>query len=241
MVNYESAIKKPFTDVAKLIIGAIVSIIPIVNWIATGYALESSGLGKTKTSKKMPEWKNIGNLFIKGFASYVIGFVYALPALIVFVAGAGFAATSLMNSYVGTVIPQDMISSLIAGETSPEVVAQLVSQNWYLAIPTLVTLAPILLAGAILMIIARFVTPMAVLNYLKNKSFTKAFDIGTVSKKAFTMRYFTVWIVAAIVTFVATLLLSLIPWVGAPIAVFVSGVITYSMYGDVYRETKARR
>ena len=51
-VNYEEAIKKPFTDIAKLIIGIILSFIPIIWWFAKGFILESSGLGKIKPSKK---------------------------------------------------------------------------------------------------------------------------------------------------------------------------------------------
>ena len=241
MVNYESAIKKPFTDIAKLIIGALVSVIPVVNLISVGYALESSGLGKTKTSKDMPEWKNIGNLFIKGLASSVIRFIYAIPATIVFVTGAGFAVASMLNAYVGTVIPQEMISSVMAGESSPELITQLVSQNWHLALPTLATLGPVLLIGTALMILAQYMAPIAVLNYLKNNRFSEALDIGTVLRKTFTMKYFTAWIIAAIVTSIATILLSLIPLIGIPIAVFVSGVMTYSMFGDVYREVKGRR
>jgi hypothetical protein len=241
MVNYENSIKKPFTDLSKLIIGLVISVIPIVNWISTGYVLESSGLGKTKASKNMPEWKNVGNLFIKGLTSFIIGFVYAIPATIVFVVGAGFTASSIMNSYVGTVIPQEMLSSVIAGESSPELIGQLVSQNWYLILPTLATLAPVLLIGGALMILAKYMAPIAILNYLKNNRFSEALDIGTVSRKAFTMKYFTTWVIAAIVTIIATALLSLIPLIGAPMALFVSGVMTYSMFGDAYREIKNRR
>ena len=241
MVNYERAIRKPFTDIMKLVIGAIVSVIPVVNLVSLGYALESSGLGKAKASKKMPEWKNIGNLFVKGLASSVIGFVYAIPAIIVFMLGAGFAVSSMLNAYVGTVVPQEMLSSVMAGESSPELINQLVSQNWHLALPTLATLAPVLLIGGALAVLAQYMAPIAVLNYLKNRSFSKAFDIGAVLEKTFTMSYLKVWIVAAIVSVVVASLLSLIPSVGASIAVFVSGVMTYSMFGDVYRETGGKR
>ncbi|MBN2202738.1 MAG: DUF4013 domain-containing protein [Candidatus Aenigmarchaeota archaeon] len=241
MVNYESAIKKPFSDAAKLIIGIIISVIPIVNWISTGYALETSGLGKNKASNKMPEWKEVGDLFVKGLASSVIGFVYALPAVLVFVAGIGFAATSLIGTYMGSVIPEGTVQSLIAGETTVEAVSQLVSQNWYLALPTLLSLAPILLLGVVLMMVARFVTPIAVLNYLSSKKFSRAFDVSAVLKKSFTMKYFTVWVVATVVTVIVSALLSLVPMIGASIAMFVGSVISYSMFGEVFRELKGRR
>ena len=240
MVNYENSVKKPFTDLKKLAIGIIISFIPVVNWVSTGFALESSGLGKTKPSKNMPEWKNAWDLFIKGLTSFVIGFVYALPAVLVFMVGAGFAIASIMNAFIGTVVPREMISSVIAGESSPDFIVQLVSQNWYLLLPTLITLAPILLIASILMLLAQYMTPMAIMNYLKNKSFGKAFDMKTVFKKSFTIKYLKVWIIAAIVSTVAGIIFGFVPFIGSYIALFVGGVITYSMFGEVYREIKGK-
>ena len=105
MVNYEEALKKPFTELGKLVLGIILSIVPIVNWIAQGFIIECSGLGKIKPSKKMPEWKDLPDLFVKGFLSYLIIFIYAIPAIIVFAVTIGYAAGSLMTAFVG-VLPE---------------------------------------------------------------------------------------------------------------------------------------
>lgn len=231
MVKYEEFIKKPFTDLTKLVIGIILSIIPIIHWFAKGFMIESSGLGKTKPSSKMPEWKNWGYLFIKGLASDIIFLIYAIPAILVFLIGAGYAIGSLASAFMGTVPPE------VLGETSPGVMRDLIQQNWTLVLPTLITLAPILILGFILLLIAFYLTPIAVLNYVKTKKFSGAFDFGLVFKKALTGKYFVAWLVVIILTGIVTAILSFIPVIGPAIAMFIMGVFSYSLYGQVYKET----
>jgi hypothetical protein len=235
MVNYEEAIKKPFTDLGKLILGIILSIIPIVNWIAQGYIIENSGLGKNKPSKKMPEWKNLGDYFKKGLLSYVILFIYMIPAIIVFSIAIGYAAGSLLAAF-GGVMPEGFMSSMMAGQVQREELRQLLSQHWMLALPTLITLAPILLLGLFLLLVAVYLSPIAVLNYLKNKKFGKAFDFNFVFSKAITGKYFTAWLVAGVIAAILRAVLFFIPWIGFAIAYFISGVIAYSLYGQVFKE-----
>ncbi len=89
MVDYFEAIKRPFQDIKKLIIGIVLSIIPIVNFVTLGYALKA---GKAPTAK-LPEWKDWGDLFVKGLAAIVISFIYMIPALLVFAFSVGMAIT----------------------------------------------------------------------------------------------------------------------------------------------------
>jgi hypothetical protein len=49
MVDYTVSIKRPFSDFKKLLIGIVLSIIPIVNFIALGYQLNCA---KTAMKKK---------------------------------------------------------------------------------------------------------------------------------------------------------------------------------------------
>jgi hypothetical protein len=232
MVNYGEAIKKPFTDLVKLLIGIVLSLIPIVHWFAKGFILESSGLGKTKISSKMPEWKNWGNLFIKGLLSDIIMLIYMIPAIIVFVVGAGLTILSLIATFFGSTITPEMLT----GETSPEVMGQMMSQNWVLALPTLIAAAPIVIFAFILALIAFYVTPIAILSYVKSNKFSEAFSLGSVFKKAFTGNYFIVWIVVLIITAIISWILSFIPIVGTALAWFIMGVMAYSLYGQVYKE-----
>jgi len=42
MVDYGGAFKKPFQDITKLVIGIVLMIIPIVNFLAMGYFIETA-------------------------------------------------------------------------------------------------------------------------------------------------------------------------------------------------------
>ncbi len=85
MVDYFEAIKRPFQDAKKLVIGIILAMIPIVDFLVVGYALYA---GKTPTGK-LPEWKSWGNLFVKGLGAFVISLIYLAPAILLFIFGMG--------------------------------------------------------------------------------------------------------------------------------------------------------
>ena len=90
MVNFEGAIKRPFQDFKKLGIGLLVyfvAMIPFIGWLASflgmGYGLECAKTAMKK-NYKLPEWTDLGNLWIKGFLYFLIGLIYMIPlALIV--------------------------------------------------------------------------------------------------------------------------------------------------------------
>jgi len=227
-VKYEQAIKKPSTDIAKLIIGIVLSIVPIVHWLAKGFILECSGVGKAKPSKKMPEFKNWRYLFVRGLASDIILLIYAIPAILVLFMGAGLAIGNL-----GT-----LAGGIVTSTGTPEDVSQLFSRNWYMALPTLIKLAPIMILGFVLLLIAFYLTPVAVLQYLNTKKFSEAFSLNEITKKAFTGDYLVVWIIALVLTWIITFILSIIPLVGPQIAFFIGGVISYSLYGQIYRKIR---
>ena len=96
MVDYAKAIKRPFTDFGKLVIGILLSILPIVSFIASGYALECA---KTASKKKyeLPKWENILGLFVKGVLIFVIGLIYFIPAIIFMLTGGIGIASSLVS------------------------------------------------------------------------------------------------------------------------------------------------
>jgi hypothetical protein len=234
MVNYEEALKKPFTDLTKLVIGIVLSIIPVVNWIARGYALECSGVGKYKPSKNMPDWKDFVDYLIKGFVSYVIGIVYMIPALIVVMVVAAFALSSILASFLG--VSPDTISSIMSGSASNEQIASMAQQGMLMALPALITAAPAILLAVLLALIASYLIPIATMNYLKNKSFSKAFDLSFIISKALTTRYLIVWILASVIAGLITAFLGFIPFIGYAVGFFISEVVIWSLYGQIFRE-----
>jgi NADH:ubiquinone oxidoreductase subunit 3 (subunit A) len=236
MVKYEESLRKPFTDIKKLLIGIVLSIIPIVNLVVQGFAIESSGLGKAKPSKNMPEWKDWWSLFVKGLASMIIKIIYFIPAFVVLAIAVGLAIGDVFSTLAGTVVTPDMMSQIKSGTATNEQIGMILRQNWYLILPTIIKLAPIILVGLALALIASFLAPMAVLNYVKNKRFSAAFDLGTVFKKTLNGKYIVTWLMLVILGAVLGVVLAIIPILGAAIALFLLSVIGYSLYGQVYRE-----
>ncbi len=231
MVNYQEAIVKPFTDMKKLIIGVVVSIIPIVNFAATGFAIESSGVGRARPSKNMPEWKDWMHLFVQGLTAAVIQFVYLIPALVIFAITFGMVIMDVANVLVGSNISPEMRSQ-IGWEGSD--ISDMLMANWIQLVPGLLAAAPVFMLGILLAIVASFLSPMAILNSVRKKSFKAAFEFGAVAKKALNMDYLIAWIAVLVVSFVLGAILSIIPFIGGAIAFFVVGVISYSLFGQVY-------
>ena len=67
MVDFIEALKRPFSDGKKFLIGIVLGLIPIVNLIVVGYKLVSTGFTDVNVDKdSLPEWRNYGDLFMKG-------------------------------------------------------------------------------------------------------------------------------------------------------------------------------
>lgn len=79
-MRYEEAIRRPFSDYKKLGIGILLNIVPIINFIAMGYAFECAKL-TLNNKNNLPEWKSFGSLFLKGLIYMLISIIYFVPLL----------------------------------------------------------------------------------------------------------------------------------------------------------------
>jgi hypothetical protein len=239
MANYEEALAKPFTDIKNLIIGIILSMIPIVNFtVVFGYFLESSGLGKSKPSKKLPEWKDWTYLFVKGVAVVFVTMIYLIPAAIVVSLGLALTIAQIAQVLVSASVTPEFLSQLQMGTATVPEIQAVFARNWYLIMPEILRMAPVFIAGFILAVLAGYMVPMALLNYLSKKSFGAAFDISAVMRKTFNLKYLVAWIVLIVLGILVSGILSVVPLVGRAAAVFVVGVISYTIYGQLYKEIK---
>lgn len=68
--------------VKKLIIGAVLLIIPIVNFITFGYMIRVLRNVAEGQEKPLPEWDQWGDDFMKGLLVVVAGFIYSLPIVL---------------------------------------------------------------------------------------------------------------------------------------------------------------
>ncbi len=208
-MTFGDAIRRPFQDLKTLIIGIIVMIIPIVNFIGVGYFLECARTGMKK-NKKLPEWKDWINLFIKGIGVFVISLIYAIPALIVLALTAG--ATILTGGF----------SALMAGD-----ILALVNMVASLGIGLIITV----IVGLVMSII----TYAAVMRYAEKGSFSSAFELSAISKKAFTGTFFVAWLISIVYALIVMGILSLIPVIGSMIGTFIVGVTVYTYLAEAYK------
>jgi len=217
-MDFGIAFKKPFTDYKKLILGIALSIIPIVRWIAMGYILESSGVGKTKGGQNLPEWQDWGGMFAKGFFAFLVGLIYAIPGLILIAIVAG---SLLISIFAGG--DTGVLESLAAGD--PMVLFSLIAG-----------LGPLVFIAVLYFILVGYIMPSAILHYVKGNNFGDAFNFGNVFKKAFSGAYFLAWIVFVVTGIVAGSILQFIPIIGGAIAFFITNIIGYTLLGEAFNK-----
>ncbi|MEA1925437.1 MAG: DUF4013 domain-containing protein [Candidatus Altiarchaeota archaeon] len=209
MTDYENAIKRPFQDIGKFVIGALLSIIPVVNFIATGYTLNCA---KTAMKKdyKLPEWTDWVNLFIQGLIVAVIGFIYMIPALIVLIA------------FVGT--------SLLAISSDPNSMGGIGLGGMGIGF----------LAYFVLLLVALYILPAAIMEYVKNNSsFGSAFRFGEIKNRILSTDYLIVWLVVLVYSIVVVGVLSIIPIIGSAIGIFAAEVTSMTLFGELYSTKEA--
>jgi len=206
MVDYTDAIKRPFSDFKKLLLGLVFSIIPIVNFISLGYQLECS----KNINKNLPEWKEYGMLFVRGLSAIIIWIIYSIPVMVIFFLIAGDALLSLANlsDFNNEVFLADLLKNVGLG----------------------------LIAIVIVGIIIAYIGYYAIINYARNYRFKDAFDFSNIFLHAFTKEYFFGWIIGGIYSMILGIIGSLIPFIGPGIAGFISGVTFLTILGSVYKK-----
>ena len=112
------AVKFPANDVEwikKMVIGGLLMLIPIVNFIALGYYIKTMR-GGIDGKSGLPEWDDWGNLFVKGLLVIIVVFIYMLiPLAVMFMSIGGAAISSIASgdvspASIGTIIGGSLLS-----------------------------------------------------------------------------------------------------------------------------------
>jgi len=180
MIGYLRAIKRPFTDSKKLIIGLLFSLpIPLVsiftNNIARGYAL-NCGKTAAEGNYDLPEWGDYKRLWINSVVATLISSIYLIPAFILLVV----FARDIITDYVSDRI--SFINNLFQNPSS-------IIDNYGIEI----------LLIPLLFVVISYFTPIAVLNWIISRKFKSAFDFANIFKKVLTRKYFIAWVILMIV------------------------------------------
>ena len=208
MVDYESAIERPFQDIKKLLIGSLLGVIPVVNLIASGYIIENARNALNK-NKNLPEWDNWSDLFISGLAVAIISILYSVPSILLFTIGFG---SILIRVLASQEITASILLTAIAGS------------------------ALTILAGLLLLLVAMYVIPIAILNYIHNNNFSSAFHLGKIFRVAFTCKYLAAWLIMLIYSTVVFGLSITIPIIGLGLGSFIVGITSLTIFTEIYSQ-----
>lgn len=219
MVDYVESIKRPFSDLGKLVLGIILSIIPIVNFIFIGWLLDVAKSAMRK-DMKLPEFKDLGGLFVNGLLTFIIGFVYMLVVIII---GA--------------------IAGVVGGAFS---VAGLMSGGAFGIFGAIASLGAVGIVLVILEIVFGLMMIAAVLTYADTKDLGSAFNFGAIAKRAFKGQFILNWILTAVIggvigwLIILVLALLSIPGmiIGMMLVSYIVGVFSFTALGQTYAETR---
>jgi hypothetical protein len=85
-MDYGKAFTFVFDDeewVQKIVIGGILSLIPIVNLIVLGYGLKVLKNVADGEEKPLPKWDDFADYFVQGLVSFLGGLIWAAPLIVV--------------------------------------------------------------------------------------------------------------------------------------------------------------
>ena len=109
-MNLEKAIKYPFEDkqwASKIGMGALISIVPILNFAWLGYIIELMRRVMKGDSLPMPGWDDLGKKFMDGLILFLAGLVYALPIILL----------------IGVPLAMMVVPAILAGNNSSQSMA----------------------------------------------------------------------------------------------------------------------
>ena len=210
MVDYVESVKRPFTDIGKLVLGIVISIIPIVNFMFSGYLLNVAK-SAMKKDMELPKWENWGTLFVEGLLAFVIGIIYMLPVVVI----------------LGGLL-------LVGGLSVPGLIAGGMLGMAGVMAGLGIYLVVLVIVGLVL----GFLSTVALLTYAETRDFSSAFAFRDIIKKAFTGTYIVGFIITMVIVGVIAFIIGLIPFIGQFLSTFIVGTIAYTALAQAYREAK---
>jgi hypothetical protein len=90
--------------IMKIVIGGILLIIPIVNFMVLGYMLEALKKAADGMDVPLPEWDDFGGKFMKGLMLVLIVLVYTIPIWLVVCVVTGLTAIGGNNDTLASMV-----------------------------------------------------------------------------------------------------------------------------------------
>ena len=180
----------PFEDekwLSKLVIGAIVSAIPIVNFIFVGYIVDTVKNVMAGLARPLPEWVEWGEKFMKGLILFLASLVYSIPVICV----------SILAFF-----PILAVSNAQNNQNAQEALGWLTSGVGILALCFL-TLYGLALS---------FFLPAVLVNFARKGTFGSCFEIGEIVRvfSSNVGKYLTAWLIFLVASIVVSTVVGLV-------------------------------
>lgn len=184
-MNYLDAFQRPFQDLKKLTIGAVLNGVPFLNIITglfvTGYTAEATRLTLAKKNN-LPPWNCFWSLLKKGVLLTLLWAIYSIPLFLVLLTLLFKSAQTLLEETQTSALLADLFNQHWAGLS---LLILLFLATWYLAL-------------------------LAILRYISTYRFKDGLQFQTVFMQAFTLPYFKAWIASFAYILVVSILLQTI-------------------------------
>lgn len=116
------AFQHPFRDpqaVRKLLLGAVLNTLPILNLLAFGYTLRLLEQVLEGEEKCLPQWEGFGDLFVRGVKVLFVGSVYVALPLLLLQAGANLLMFSIAAGVCAALEPMAQVQLARTGRIWP--------------------------------------------------------------------------------------------------------------------------
>jgi hypothetical protein len=200
---------------SKLLIGALISIVPFLNIAWGGYTCEIIRRVSRNDPEPLAGWDDLGTKFVQGLVLFVAGIIYSLPII--------FLSLLMIPLFASAAATEGDVQSVLAAAGT----------GVGILLACLITLYA--LALSVFM-------PAVQVNYARKATFGSCFEIGAIIRLATSNlgNYLLAWLAYLVFAILAGLIgggiasiLGIIPCIGWILAILITAVIT-PLIGVVY-------
>jgi MFS family permease len=222
-----------FIGSALILVSFIIPLLPAL--FAAGYVLIILRQVIEGHEPSLPEWQDWGRLLGDGFKSWLVSFVYLLPATLAFVIG--FVA---------------YFASVFAGIAAGDPGGPAFGEAYFLALLVgLLVLFLSMFVGSLLAVLGWIPLPLALGNLASRERIRNAFHLQDITRRlsADPGGYLAAWVVvaglsallyvAAMLAYYTFVLMCFVPLLSAPVCFYIL-LVGAALFGQAYREAAAR-
>jgi hypothetical protein len=190
-IDIGKAISHLFDDpewVSKTVIGAVLSIVPILNFTVVGYELRLIRNVSQGQARPLPAWDDIGEMFVEGLWLGIARLIYALPVIFGIVLG--------IMTFYGSIFVGAVAADSQRGDPN----------NAAAVFIPLAFLGGSVFCGLAILysLVFSFLSPAIAANFVRHKTFASCFNFGQII--ALIRRnpnpYLMVWVTALLAGFI---------------------------------------